>query len=118
MTVGSFLKEPLQGKTSLSRVFWLYGVLGSVLYSALELLLNPGNEAVMRAYVFGGLIFSLYVTVATYQCAMNCGSAFLGRWVRVSALISLLLLPVIAYLTLAGVLTFDLPALDSERMPE
>jgi hypothetical protein len=25
---------------------------------------------------------------------------------------------VIAYLTLAGVLTFDLPALDSERMPE
>jgi len=119
MTLESFLKEPLQGKTSLSRVFWLYGVLGSVLYSAFELFLNLGNEAVMRTYVIGGLIFSLYVTVATYRCAMNCGSAFLGRWVRVSALISLLLLPVIAYLSLTGLLTFDLPALDGgERMPE
>jgi hypothetical protein len=118
VTLESFVKEPLQGKTSLSRVFWLYGVLGSVLYSALELFLNPGSEAVMRMYVIGGLIFTLYVTVATYRCAMNCGSAFLGRWVRVSALISLLLLPVIAYLSLTGVLTFDLPALDGERMPE
>jgi len=116
MTLESFLKEPLQGKTSLSRVFWLYGVLGSVLYSALEIFLDPGSEAAMRTYVIGGLILSLYVTLATYRCAMNCRSAFLGRWVRACALISLLLLPVIAYLSLAGVLTFDLPA--GERMPD
>ena len=118
MSWESFLKEPLQGKTSLSRVFWLYGVLGSVLYSALELFLIAGNEAVMRAYVIGGLLLSLYVTVATYRCAMNCGSAFLGRFVRISALISLLLLPVIAYLSLAGIVTLDVPGLDGERMPE
>jgi hypothetical protein len=118
MTWESLLKEPLQGKSTLSRVFWLYGVLGSVLYSALELFLNPGNQAVMRAYVIGGLIFSLYVTVATYRCAKNCRSAFLGRWVRLCALISLLLFPVIVYLSLSGALTFDLPALDDEQMPE
>jgi len=114
MKLGSFLMEPLQGKTSLSRVFWLYSIVGSVLYGAIEVLLDPGNETVMRIYAIGGLIFSLYVTVATYQCAMNCRSAFLGRIVRVSALVSLLLLPVIAYLSFSGVLTLTLPTQGGE----
>jgi hypothetical protein len=105
MTLGAFLTEPLQGKTSLSRVFWLYGVLGSLLYGALELLLDPGNAAVMRVYIIGGLILSVYVTVATYRCAGNCRSPVLARIVRVSAVISLLLLPVITYLDLTGALT-------------
>jgi hypothetical protein len=78
------------------------------------LFLDPGNEGVMRVYVIGGLIFSVYVTVATYQCAMNCRSAVLGRFVRVSALISLLLLPVLAYLDLAGVLTLALPTVGGD----
>jgi hypothetical protein len=114
--VRAFLTDPLQGKTSLSRVFWLYGVLGSVLYGALELFLDPGNAAVMRVYVIGGLVFSIYVTVATYQCAMNCRSPFVGRVVRISAVISLLLLPVITYLDLTGALT--LAALGGEQFPE
>ena len=112
----AFLTDPLQGKTSLSKVIWLYGVLGSVLYGAIELFLDPANLGVMRAYVIGGLVFSMYVTVATYQCAMNCRSPFLGRLVRVSAVISLLLLPVIAYLDLTGALT--LAALGGEQFPE
>src|SRR5450631_4440488 len=90
MTVRSFLMDPLQGKTALSKVFWLYGLMGSVVYCALELFVDRENEAVMRIYVIGGLVLSVYLTVATYQCAMNCGSAFLGRWVRLSALVSLL----------------------------
>jgi hypothetical protein len=57
-TLGAFVQEPLQGKTSLAEV--------------------------MRAYLIEGLVFSLYFTVATYQCAMNCRSRFLGRWVRAS----------------------------------
>jgi hypothetical protein len=105
MSIGSFLKEPLQGKTSLSRVIWLYGVLGSLLYGAIELFLDPGRVGVMRVYAIGGLILSVYVTVATYQCAMNCRSAAMGRFVRVAAVISLLLLPVITYLDLTGALT-------------
>jgi hypothetical protein len=113
MSLGSFLTEPLQGKTSLSKVFWLYGVLGSVLYGALELFLNPANEGVMRAYVIGGLLFSIYVTVATYQCAMNCRSPFLGRVVRVSALISLVLVPIFAYLEFTGALDLFLTSLMS-----
>jgi hypothetical protein len=67
-TLGAFVQEPLQGKTSLAEVIWFYGGVGSV----------------MRAYLIEGLVFSLYFTVATYQCAMNCRSRFLGRWVRAS----------------------------------
>jgi hypothetical protein len=105
MNVGAFLKDPLLGKTSLARVFWLYGILGSILYGAIELVLDSGNDFLMRLYVIGGLIFSVYVTVATYQCAANCKSRFLARLVRVSAVITLLLLPVIMYLDLSGALT-------------
>ena len=89
MSLGSFLKEPLQGKTSLSKVFWIYGVLGSVLVSAFGVAVDPGNELATRMYTVFGLLFSVYVTVATYQCASNCRSKFLARMVRISAVISL-----------------------------
>ena len=105
MGVGSFLMEPLRGRTSLSKVFWLYGVLGSVLYGVIEFFLNADNQMIMHAYTIGGLLFSIYVTVGTYQCAMNCRSRFLGRVAQISAVISLLLLPVLAYLDLTGALT-------------
>jgi hypothetical protein len=105
MTVTEFLKEPLQGKTSLSRVIWLYGVLGSLLVGAIELFLDPQNQFVMRVYTILGFFFGVYVTVATYQCAKNCKSLFLARVVRVSAVISLVLLPVLTYLDLTGALT-------------
>jgi hypothetical protein len=102
-----FFTRPLQGKTSLSRVFWLYGVLGSVLYGAIELFLNPGNSFVMGLYTIGGLAFSVYVTVATYRCAVNCRSVWLARLVRISCVITLLLLPVLTYMEFTGALSFD-----------
>jgi hypothetical protein len=104
MRVWSALIEPLQGKTSLSRVVWGYGLLGSVVYGAFEFLLDPGNEFAMRLYTVGGLLFSVYVTIATYRCAGNCASKFWARMARISAVLSLLLLPVLAYLDLTGAL--------------
>jgi len=101
----AFLEEPLQGKTSLSRVFWLYGVLGSLVYGAIELFLDSGNELLMRIYVIGGLIFSVYVTIATYKCAPNCKSPAVARLARISAVITLVLLPVLTYLDLSGALS-------------
>ncbi|HEV7614068.1 MAG TPA: hypothetical protein VGO37_19485 [Steroidobacteraceae bacterium] len=115
MTLSAFLREPLQGKTSLSKVFWLYGVLGSILYSTLELFFDAGNESFTRIYVVGGLLFSVYVTLATHRCAMNCRSAFLGRWVRLSAAISLLALPVIAYLEFTGAFGAALSMMSGEQ---
>ena len=105
MKVWSALSDPLQGKTPLSTVVWGYGLMGSILYGAIELFLDPGNESAMRVYIVGGLLFSVYVTVATYRCADNCASKFWARMARISALLSLLLLPVLAYLELTGALS-------------
>ena len=104
MSLTTFLKEPLQGKTSLSKVFWLYGVVGSLLVSAAGLAVSPGNQFANRVYIVFGFLYSVYATVATYQCAGNCRSKALAGLVRVSAVVSLLLLPLFAYLQLSGAL--------------
>jgi hypothetical protein len=104
MNFREFLTEPLQGKTSLAKVFWLYGVLGSVLLSAVGLLIDPGNAFVTRLYIVFSYVFTVYVLIATYRCAGNSRSIFMARFIRVSAVISLLALPVIAYMELTGAL--------------
>lgn len=113
MSLWTAVQEPLRGRTSLTRVFWLYGVLGSILVSAMGLVIDSNNVFAMRSYTVFGLLFSVYVTVATYQCAGNCGSKFLARLVRISAVISLLLLPLFAYLELSGALDLAIANLGS-----
>jgi uncharacterized membrane protein YesL len=105
VSLTQFLKDPLDGKTSLSRVFWLYGVFGSLLYGSLELFLNPENQFVMRLYTIFGLLLTVYVIIGTYRCADNSKSRWAARAARVGAIISLLLLPVLTYLDLTGALT-------------
>jgi hypothetical protein len=111
----AFLADPLQGKTSLTKVFWLYGVLGSVLLSAFGLLLDPGSRFAMAAYSVIGLLFSVYVTVATYRCAGNCRSKFMAGFVRFSAVVSLILIPVFAYLEFTGALDQFLSTMAGEQ---
>jgi hypothetical protein len=106
--------DPLQGKTSLSKVIWLYGFAGSLLVSVIGLLL-PGGEFLRRSCVVFGLLFSVYVTVATYQCAGNTRSKTLAWLVRVGAILSLVLLPVLAYLDFTGALTTALTGLSGEQ---
>jgi hypothetical protein len=113
--VWTAIKDPLLGKTSLTRVFWVYGVLGSILVSALGLAVDPGNTLAMRMYVAFGLLFSTYVTVATYQCARNCRSKALAWFVRVSAVITLLLLPLLAYWEITGALDLAVRTLSIEQ---
>jgi hypothetical protein len=86
-------------------VFWLYGIVGSLLYGALELFLNPENQFLMKVYTILGLIYSVYVTVGIYRCADNSRSRWMARSARVGAIISLLLLPVLTYLDLTGSLS-------------
>lgn len=102
------VNDPLRGRTSLSKVVWVYGLLGSVVYGALELLVSPGNAFAIRIYSVVGLLFSVYVTVATYRCADNCSSKFWAWTARLSAVLSLLLLPVLAYLDFTGALSLAL----------
>ena len=105
MNISQFVKEPLEGKTSLSRVIWLYGIVGSLVYGSLELFLNPENQFVMRLYTIVGLIFTAYCIVATYRCAKNTKSPWMARSARIGAIILLLLLPVLTYLELSGAVT-------------
>jgi hypothetical protein len=105
VTVTQFVKEPLEGKTSLSRVIWLYGLLGSLLYGSLELFLDPENQFVMRVYTIVGLIFTVYVIVGTYRCAKNAKSRWAARSARIGAVIMLLLLPLLTYIELNGAVT-------------
>ena len=105
MSIAQFVKDPLEGKTSLSRVVWLYGFLGSILYGSLELFLDPENQFVMRVYTIVGLIFTVYCIVATYRCSNNTKSPWLARSARIGSIILLLLLPVLTYLELSGAVT-------------
>jgi hypothetical protein len=111
-TITQFFRAPLQGKLSVSRVFWLYGVVGSLLYGCLEFIIDPSNVFLMRLYAIGGFLYSAYVIVATYRCAVNCKTESMARFVRISCVISLLLLPVLTYLELSGALDSDLSQLE------
>jgi hypothetical protein len=107
--------DPLRGKTSLARVFWVYGLLGSVVVSMLGLLIDSGSEFIMRSYIVFGLLFSIYVTVATYRCAGNCRSKMVARLARISAIISIVVLPLFAYLEFSGALDTAFISLSGEQ---
>lgn len=108
MKVWAALSDPLTGKTSLSKVFWVYGLLGSVLWSVIGLFIIGANGFTTRVYSVCGLLLSVYVAVATYRCADNCSSKFWARMARISAVLSLLLVPLMAYLDLSGALDLAL----------
>jgi hypothetical protein len=105
VTFAQFVKDPLEGKTSLSRVIWLYGLVGSLLYGSLELFIDPENQFVMRVYTIVGLIFTVYCIVGTYRCAKNTKSPWVARSARIGSIILLVLLPVLTYLELTGAVT-------------
>lgn len=105
MSIAQFVKDPLEGKTSLSRVIWLYGFVGSLLYGSLELFLNPENQFLMRLYTIIGLIFTVYCIVGTYRCAKNAKHPWAARSARIGSIIMLLLLPLLTYLDLTGSLS-------------
>lgn len=102
MTVSALIIDPLRGKTALGRVVWVYGLLGSLIYGAFGLLIDADRPVLFWAYEIGGLLLTVYVTVATYQCAGNCGSPAFAWFARASAVVSLIALPFIAYLYYSG----------------
>ena len=111
-TIVQFFRAPLEGRLSVSKVFWVYGVIGSLLYGCLEFIIDPSNSFLMRAYTIGGFLYSAYVIVGTYRCAVNCKTPRMARFVRVSCVISLLLLPFLTYMELSGALDSELSQLD------
>jgi hypothetical protein len=54
---------------------------------------RPGNALLMRLYSIGGLLYTVYVIVATHRSAANCKSQRMASFVRISCIASLLILP-------------------------
>jgi predicted membrane protein len=92
-----WLTDPLTGKTSLGRAFWLYGLGGSFVYSVIGLLF-PETPAGLTVYVLLGLAIGILQSVILWRCAPNSRSAFVGRFVRTAVIVGLILVPVMLYL--------------------
>ncbi len=112
MKLAQFFRSPLEGQLSVSRMVWVYGIVGSLIYGCLEFFIDPGNTLLMRLYTIGGCLYSAYVIVGTYRCAVNCRTKGMARFVRISCILSLILLPVLAYFELSGALSSDLTQLE------
>lgn len=96
-----WITDPLTGKTSLSRAFWLYGFGGSIAYSFIALLF-PETPAGITVYVLLGLALGILQSVILWQCAPNSRSAFLGRLTRAAVVVGLILVPLMVYLLFAN----------------
>jgi len=102
MRIGTLIMNPLTGRTSLSAAVWGYGLLGSLIYSALGLFIDVGSTGLLRIYTIGGFLYSVYATVAVYQCAHNSRSRLVALLARISAILSLGVLLLFGYLYATG----------------
>jgi hypothetical protein len=69
------------------------------------------QTGLMRAYSVAGILLSVYVTVATYRCADNCGSKLVAGLARWGAVLTLLVMPVLVYWEWSGGLDATMNAL-------
>jgi hypothetical protein len=79
-------------------VFWLYGFAANVCYSVIVAALLPGSAITIRLVVLGGLTLGLYQLVALWQCAYNCPSRSVARFVRLTVIVSFISVPCLIYL--------------------
>jgi hypothetical protein len=114
MRVWALIKDPLVGRVSLGTAVWGYGLLGSLLYSALGLSLDTGDTRWLRLYTIGGFLYSVYASVAVYQCAHNARSRGLALLARISAVLSLLLTLLCGYLYATGAFDALLSSLEAQ----
>ena len=92
-----WITDPLGGKTSLGRAFWLYGFGGSLAYSVIALLF-PATPVGLTIGLMLGLVLGILQSVILWRCAPNSRSAALGRFVRASVVFGLILIPLVLYL--------------------
>jgi ABC-type amino acid transport system permease subunit len=97
-----WLIDPLTGNTSLKRAIGLYGLGGSLLYSAMGLLF-PETTAGFTVYVLLGLVIGVLQSVILWRCAPNSRSAFVRRLTRAAVIVGLVLVPLLLYVAFTNV---------------
>jgi hypothetical protein len=91
------LLEPLNGKTPLWKVVWIYGFGVSVLYSVFGLVLAPETPLAIGIYGFIGLALGVVQSLMLWKCAYNSRFPSAGRVLRIAVVAGLLLLPLMLY---------------------
>ena len=98
-----FLSDPLEGRSSLRRVFWLYGVGVSVAYMALGAFVPLDAVRPMLIYTLVGLALGVVQSVMLWKCAYNSQSRShtLGRVLRLCVIAGLIVTALVLYVVIA-----------------
>jgi hypothetical protein len=100
VTASQFFLDPLLGVTTLWKVAWLYSFVGGAVLQIIAIFVIKADASIEVTSLVC-VAYGSYVTLALYRCASNCPWPFLGRLVRLCALISLIIVvPFAAYLIL------------------
>jgi hypothetical protein len=102
MAALDFALNPLRGSTPLWKIALLYSIVGGAVFQVIAMIVAPAPGGGRQVLALAALAYGTYVTVATYRCALNCPWPTLGRFVRLCAALSLLVVPFVAYLIFSG----------------
>ncbi len=91
-----YLVDPLRGRTQLSRVIWVYCLGVTVVLLLIEPLFT-GSRLAHRLYYAFGILVGVLQSVMLWQCAYNSKSRAYGSWIRLLAVLGLLMIPLVLY---------------------
>ena len=105
-TLWRAIADPLRGVTPLWKVAVLYSMVGGGILGVAMKIAAPAGPAALRSFGLVALAYSAYVTIAVFRCAGNGLSPEWAQVIRIAAGISLLMLPLLAFLLFTGRVTF------------
>ena len=97
-----WLTDALNGKVSLARAFWVYGLGVSVAYSLLAGFIDIENRPALIVYLLLGIALGIAQTLILWRCAFNSPSKFLGRLVHTAVIVGLIMVVLTLYVVLTN----------------
>lgn len=85
-----WVKKAWRGEELCWKVFWVYGVLGGIVWNGAAIYLEDffkANPPVKFTFVLFNFFYLVWLVVSTYRCAMNVGMKFFGYVARILALL-------------------------------
>lgn len=95
-----WLSNAWNGKDSLARAFWFWGVGVSVAYSLIGVIIDVEHPMVLTIYLTVGLVLGMLQTVIMWRSSSNSAHRLLGRLVRTTVIFGLLMMVLMLYMLL------------------
>jgi len=92
-----YLTDPLQGKSPLWQVIWVYGFAVSLAYLLIEPLFLASN-LIHGVYYALGIVITVAQSVMLWRCSYNARSPTYGRLLRVLVVAGVVMLLLLVYL--------------------